>query len=140
MNTPAPKSLRWISIILLLWNLIGIGFFLSQYMMGPEDIAKMPATQQFLWTHMTARVWSAYAVAVGAGTIGAVGLLMRKGWALWLSALALIAVIIQFTNPTLLDVAGREGYGIMAFPLFIIAIAALQTWLAWRWRKAGWLS
>lgn len=127
---------RWIATLLLVWNLIGIGFFLTQYLMTPEDIAKLPSTEQFLWTHMTARVWIAYAVAVAAGTLGALGLVLRKGWALWLSALGLIAVIVQFTNPVLLKVASEQGVGIMAFPMFIIAVVAVQTWLAWRWRAA----
>ena len=134
MNTTAPKPLRWISIILLVWNLIGIGFFLSQYAMTAEDIAKLPSTQQFLWTHMSARVWTAYAVAVAAGTLGALGLVLRKGWALWLSALGLIAVIVQFTNPVLLKIASEQGMGIMTFPIVIVSIAGVQTWLAWRWR------
>ncbi len=136
----APRWIMGVSILLLLWNLIGVGFFFSQYAMTPDDIAKLPSTQQFLWTHMTTRVWIAYAVAVAAGTLGALSLMLRKGLALALSGLSLVAVIIQFTNPALLQVAKTEGFGIMGFPLCIIAIAAVQTALAWRWRAAGWLA
>lgn len=134
MDKALTNRVRWVGMILLIWNLIGVGFFISQFTMASADIARMPSTQHFLWTHMSAWVWIAYAVAVAAGTLGALGLVLRKGWAFWPSALGLIAVIIQFTNPALLQVASEQGMGIMAFPLFIIAIAAAQTWLAWRWR------
>ncbi len=139
MDIIPPKSLRWVAITLLLWNLIGVGFFVSQWRMDAHEIAKLPATQQFLWTHMTARVWIAYATAVFAGTFGAITLLLRRGAAFPLFALSLLALIVQFSNPVLLETAGREGYGIMAFPLFLITVGAVQLWLAHRWRRKGWL-
>jgi len=135
-----PGWLRWAALALLAWNIIGIGFFLSQYAMTPGEIAKLPETQRYLWSHMTLRVWIAYALAVCAGTGGAAALLLRRRSAVLLSAVSLIALVVQFTNPTLLEVAAREGPGIMAFPIFLIAVGAVQLSLAWSARTKGWLS
>lgn len=140
MQTTHPQALRWIAPGLLMWNLIGVVMFVSQWRMDAQDIAQMPSTQQFLWTHMTARVWIAYATAVIAGTLGAVALWRRHKVAVPLFAVSLLALIVQFTNPVLLETAAREGYGMMAFPLFLIGIGALQVLLAYRWRGKGWLA
>ncbi len=140
MNGRLPHWVKAVSILLLVWNLIGLGFFFSQYTMSPTDIAKLPALQQYLWTHMSVRVWSSYAIAVFAGTLGAIALMMRKSWAVGLFLISLVAVLVQFSNPVLLAAATTNGWGLMAFPAFIIFIAAVQFGLAWRWKRDGWLS
>lgn len=140
METNPPRALRWIALALLIWNLIGVVMFVSQWRMDVHEIAKMPSTQQFLWTHMTARVWIAYATAVTAGTLGALTLWLRRKAAFPLFGLSLAALIVQFSNPVLLETAGREGYGLMAFPVFLIMVGAVQLWLAHRCRGKGWLA
>lgn len=140
METNPPRSLRWIAIVLLVWNLIGVVMFVSQWRMDAHDIAALPSTQQFLWTHMTARVWIAYATAVTTGTLGALSLWRQRKAAVPLFALSLIALIVQFTNPVLLETAAREGYGLMAFPVFLIVVGAVQVWLARRLQGKGWLA
>lgn len=140
MQTPHPPALRWIALGLLIWNLIGVAMFVSQWRMDAQDIAQMPSTQQFLWTHMSARVWIAYATAVIAGTLGAAALWRRHKVAVPLFAVSLLALVIQFTNPVLLKTAAREGYGLMAFPLFLIGVGGAQLLLAYRWRSKGWLA
>jgi hypothetical protein len=139
MPSTAPGWFRVAAIILLIWNLIGVCFFISQWMMTGDDIAKLPLTQQFLWTHMTARVWVAYAAAVGAGALASIGLLLRKRCALPLFVVTLVALFVQFTNPTLLHVAATQGYGIMGFPIFLIVVGFGQLWLARLSRVRGWL-
>lgn len=140
MQTPPAPAVRWIALGLLIWNLIGVAMFVSQWSMDAQDIAQMPSTQQFLWTHMTPRVWIAYATAVTAGTLGAAALWRRHKVAVPLFAVSLLALVIQFTNPVLLETAAREGYGLMAFPVFLIGVGALQVLLALRWRGKGWLA
>jgi len=134
---------RWIliaSIVLLLWNLSGVAAFFSQWTMTAKDIAALPDIQQDMWNHATARGWTAYAVAVSAGTLGAIGLLLGRRWATPLFAISLIAVIVQFTAPNLIDIATTKDASIMAFPLFIFAMAVTQAALAWRWAKSGLLA
>ena len=140
MENSRPRWLLAASSLLLLWNLAGVVAFLSQWTMTARDIAALPEIQQDMWNHATAKSWIAYALAVSTGTLGAVGLLAAKRWALPLFAISLIAVIVQFTAPYLLEIATTKDASIMAFPLFIFAMAIAQTALAWRWTKAGLLA
>lgn len=82
LNTnAAPKWLLWVGILFLLWNLMGIGAFASQWSMSADDIGKLPPDQRDLWLAMPGWAWAAYAIGVVVGTLGAIGLLLRKWWA-----------------------------------------------------------
>jgi hypothetical protein len=139
-----PVRPRWLTaagVALLLWNLMGVGAFVSQWMMAADQLATLPPEQRAMWVSMPGWAWAAYAVAVFAGTAGAIGLLMRKGWAVPLFALSLIAVLVQFTYPFIIAGGLRTlGASALLFPLFIVAIGAIQAWLSARWRTAGWLN
>ena len=140
MENTAPRWLLWAGIALLLWNLMGIGAFVSQCMMSGDDIAKLPQTQQDLWNNMPSWAWAAYAVAVGAGTLGAIGVIMRKWWAVIAFALSLIAVAIQFSYPFLMADAARGGMAMMGLPIAIFIIALVQWLLSRSWQRKGWLA
>ena len=142
----ATERPRWVmiaSIILLLWNLIGIGSFVMQWNVAHNALESLPPAQQAMWKAMPGWAWGAYAIAVGAGAgaLGTIGLVMRKGWAVPLLALSLIAVLIQFFNAFVLqDGIATVGANAVYFPLFIIAVGIVQWVLALRWRGAGWLA
>jgi hypothetical protein len=139
MSGPAPRWLLWVSILLLLWNLTGLAAFVYQSEMSPKMIAALPPAQRDLWNAMPVWDWIAYAVAVNAGSIGAIGLLARKRWAVSLFALSIIAVIIQFSYPFLIARAITD-LGMAAFPLFILMMALLQWLLARNWQAKAWLT
>ncbi len=139
MQSTAPRWLLWVSILLLVWNVIGVIAFVSQFGINARDIAVSDDIQRDLWSHMQPYVWVAYAVAVAGGTLGAVGLLLKRRWAIWAYAVSLIAMIVQFTNPYLLHVASTRQASIMTFPMILIVIAAVQVMLVRHGRRAGWL-
>ncbi len=134
MQNTAPRWLLWVSIILLLWNLMGVGAFVSQWMMSADQLATLPPEQQAMWAKMPSWAWAAYAVAVFAGTAGAIGLLLRKKWAVPLFLLSLLSVLAQFAYPFIIA-GGLATLGTTAliFPAFIILVAILQ----WRFAVAG---
>lgn len=140
MENTAPRWLLWAGIILLLWNLMGVGAFVSQCMASAEDIAKLPQMQQDLWNNMPGWAWAAYAVAVVAGTLGAVGVIMRKWWAALLFALSLIAVLIQFSYPFLIANTAQGGMEMLGLPILIVVIAVVQWLLSRSWQRKGWLT
>jgi hypothetical protein len=140
MQSTAPRWLLWVSILLLVWNVIGIVAFISQFGMNARDIAVTDDIQRDLWSRMQPYVWVAYAVAVAGGTLGVVGLLLKQRWAILPYIVSLIAMIVQFTNPYLLHVANTRQMSIMTFPVILIAIAAVQVMLARHALKTGWLN
>ncbi len=129
------------SIVLLIWNLIGIGAFAAQWQMVMHGLDALPPEQQAMWRAMPGWAWAAYAIAVVSGALGALGLVLKKAWAVPLLALSLIAVLIQFFNAFVLqDGIATVGPDAVILPLAIIVIAIVQLWLARKWRAAGWLS
>jgi hypothetical protein len=124
----APRSMLIIGIILLLWNLMGVMAFVMQYMIDLDQLAKTdPATAQ-AFAMMPVWLWVVYAVAVGAGTLGAILLLMKKAAAATLFLVSLIAVLVQF-GYTLgaTDLVAQKGLVVAAgFPAFIVVVAVVQ--------------
>jgi hypothetical protein len=140
IQQPAPRWQFWVSILLLLWSLAGVAAFFGQYFAPPEAIAQLSAEEQAMWAQMPVWAWIAYAVAVGAGVLGAIGLLLRKRWAAICFAVSLAAVLIQFSYPFIIaNGLATLGAAAMIFPAFIIFMAGFQWWLASDWTRKGWL-
>ena len=139
MENPAPRWLIWVGIAFLLWNLMGIGAFASQWTMTDADVAALPQVQRDLWVSMPGWAWVAYAIGVGVGTLGAIGLLLRKWWAPLAFALSLIAVLVQFSHPFLFLQQAKGDMAMLAFPIFIVVMAIIQWQLSRAWQRKGWL-
>lgn len=135
----APRLLTWVGVLFLLWNLMGAGAFVSQWTMSAADIAALPQIQRDLWVGMPGWTWAAYAIGVGVGTLGSIGLLMRKWWAPLAFAFSLIAIIIQFSYPFLIAQGAQTDIAMLAFPIFIIVMAVVQWQLSRHWQRKRWL-
>ena len=140
MANTAPRWLFWAGIIMLIWNLIGMAAFASQWSMTQSDIATLPQMQQDLWNNMPGWAWVAYAVAVLAGTLGAIGVIRRKWWATIAFAFSLIGVAVQFSYPFFMTNAAEGGVAMMGLPIAIFIIAVIQWFLSRSWQAKGWLT
>lgn len=122
-----PRYFIVIAIVLLLWNLMGLAAFAMQYTADLTELAKSDPVTAQAFAAMPAWVWIAYAIAVGAGTLGAVLLLMKKAAAASLFLLSLIAVVVQFGYTFLgTDLLALKGPSVIAFPAFIVVMAVVQ--------------
>jgi hypothetical protein len=130
----APQFFILIAIMFLLWNLMGLASFVMQYMMDVNELAKTDPAGAKAFAAMPGWLWLVYAVAVLAGTGGAIALLMRKKAAVPLFLLSLVAVVVQFGYVFLAtDLIAAKGVVVaMAFPLLIFVIAIIQ----WRYATA----
>ena len=135
-----PKSFYGIAIAAILWNLFGVLAYLGQVTISPETIAELPLEQQALYQDIPIWATSAYAIAVNAGVIGSILLLMRRVWALYLFVVSFVGVIVQFSHamlmPNMLAVAGIAG---ALFSIVITVIAILLIWYAVYAKNQGWL-
>ena len=123
----APRSFTIIAIGLLIWNLIGVAAFAMQYTADLGALAKTDPYTARIFGEMPGWAWTAYAVAVGAGTLGATLLLLRKGAAVALFALSVIAGVVQFAYSFFgTDLLAVKGTSAAAFPAVILAIAVGQ--------------
>ena len=143
MNVAAPRPLGfWIvSVLALLWNLVGMAIFFMQINMPPEALAAMPAEQRALYESTPAWVNGAFAVAVFGGALGSAMLLMRKRLALPLLALSLLGVVVQMGYTYLMTPAFRVyGASGAILPALLVLIALFLVWFARRSLARGWIS
>lgn len=123
----SPRFFVTIGILLLLWNLMGVAAFIMQYTADLTVLARTDPTTAQAFAAMPGWVWGAYGVAVAAGTLGAVLLLMKKAVAATLFLVSLIAVIVQFGYTFLgTDLLAIKGSTSAAFPALIIIVAIVQ--------------
>ncbi|HEX8309585.1 MAG TPA: hypothetical protein VF645_14330 [Allosphingosinicella sp.] len=124
----------------LVWNGFGCFMYLTQVGMDPAEMARLPEVQQEVWRAMPAWAVGAYAIAVWAGLLGAIGLLLRRRWARLAFAASLAGVVVQFGWSFLGSrILAAMGPSALAFPAFIFLVVALLLWLSAVATKRGWL-
>lgn len=130
----APRSFIIIAIAFLLWNLMGVMSFVMQYLMDLNEMARTDPGGAKIFAAMPAWLWLVYAVAVLAGTAGALFLLLRRKAAISLFLLSLVAVVVQFGYVFVgTDIIAIKGVMVAtAFPILIFFIAIVQ----WRYASA----
>lgn len=135
-----PKSLRVIAALGLLWNLIGVLMFLLTVMMTPEQVAAMPAEQRQLIEATPSWLNVLFGVAVAAGTLGALGLLLLKRWSVPLLLLSLVAAVLQvvgsFAATPAWSLLGPSG---LVMPALVLLIATGLWLYARKAATRGWL-
>ena len=139
MEAP-PKWYTPVTIIALLWNLLGCVAFLSDVMMTPEGVARLSAAQQALYSSRTAWAVAATAIAVWGGAAGSLGLILRKRWAMALLIASLVGLTIQdfglFVLTNAATLAGRAAFVIQGL-VFLIALGLVV--LARKAASRGWI-
>lgn len=134
-----PKWYLPVSLLALLWSLMGCAAYLSDVMLTADDIAAMDATQQALYNSRPAWAVAATAVAVWGGAAGCVGLIMRKRWSAVLLELSLAGVIVQDIGLFILSGVNPGGF-VMAMQGFVLLIAILLVVLSRKAISRQWIS
>jgi len=112
----------------LAWNLIGVFFYYSHVTMSPEALAKMTEAQQSFFLATPTWATAAFALAVNAGALGSLFLLLRKTWAVPMFILSLVAIIVQDVDAFVMrDAFGISGINSIIIPsmVFVIGVALL---------------
>lgn len=129
LNAKPPVSYNIIAAVFLAWNLIGLMFYYQQMTLTPETMSSMGAE---IAAFMEATpVWanSGYAIAVNAGVLASIALLLRKSWALPLYGLSFVGVLTQdFDAFVLRDVAAVWGSSAYYVPSAVIVIGLIELW------------
>ena len=143
MENQTVKVPTWywvVAIIFLLWNLMGVGSFLSQTMMTDEMMQSLSVAEQELYSSYPFWTYIAFAVAVFGGTIGSIGLLLRKKWTKMAFIISLIAIVPQMTYGIFFtDTSLVYGAAAMVMPVMIVVVGFFLVWYAGSVTKRGWL-
>ncbi len=135
-STKPPVWFWIVSVLALIWNGMGVMAYLARAYATDEMIAALPEEQQaeFLVEHPT---WytAAFAIAVFAGALGCIALLLRKKIAYILFVLSGLSAIIQhiylFMN---VDIPS------MVMPIMIIVVCLFLIWFSKNSISKGWIS
>lgn len=140
MATRVPASFRIVSILGLLWNLVGVTMFFLQTGLAAEEIAAMPEGQRVVYEAMPSWLAVFYGLSVFAGALGSLGLVLRRRWATPLLAVSLVSVLVQMVAVYALTPAWQaSGASGLPMTLLITGIAVFLFWYARRAAVRGWL-
>ncbi len=135
-----PRSFYIIGIAALIWNLIGVMTYVMQVTMSDAAMAALPAEQQAFIQNSPVWVTAAYAIAVNAGALGCVLLLVRQSWAFLVLVVSFAGIVIQnlygYFMGGAVDVYGAAGVGLS---VAVMAIGAFLIWYAKDATDKGWL-
>lgn len=92
LKTKPPVWFWIVSVLALIWNLIGVSFYLMDAYMRDETIAGLSETQKNIIESQPSWVIGAYALAVFGGALGCIALLIRKKWAKQLFVVSFVAM------------------------------------------------
>lgn len=139
--TATPKWLKPVAVVALIWNLIGCAAFVMDLRLTPEDVAKLSAAQQAMYAARPA--WSVVAtgIAVCAGALGCIGIIIGKRWAYPLLLLSLLGVILQ--DVSLFGMSGaasQAGSTAVVLQCVVLIVALGLVLLASKAKRSGWLS
>jgi hypothetical protein len=133
MGARAPAWLRIVAALGLVWNCFGIyNYLLTVGVVGgrPSAAGGMPA-----W------VTGAFAIAVFAGALGCLGLLMLKRWSKLLFVLSLLAVLaVDLWTFALSGMGGLMTSAEMGVTIAVVLVSLFFVWLAYSADGKGWLS
>jgi len=136
-----PKSFYWIAGIALVWNLFGVMAYINQVTMSPEMLAALPDATRTFFENQPSWVTGVYAIAVNAGALGCVLLLLRKSWAVPVFIVSLVCVLLQFSyNYLIADGMAVFGRSSVAVPISITVIGAGLVKYSMDAKAKGWLS
>lgn len=93
--TKPPLWFAALAAFALLWNLAGLFAVIADLQLSAAEIAALPAAQQALYAARPGWAVAASLVAVIGGTLGCLGLLLRRRWALVLLLASLAGVVLQ---------------------------------------------
>jgi hypothetical protein len=142
-TTKATTAFWVIAGVLLVWNIIGLMFYYQQSTLTPEIMMDLGLTPQQMAHITNTPAWghSGYAIAVNAGVLGAILLLLRKAWAIPMFVISLVGALVQDLDAFILrDAIEAWGTSGIALPLIVIVVCGFEIWYSRSAKAKGWLS
>ena len=139
-ETRLPAWYWIVSVIALLWMMIGLASLVMDFLMDEATLMQMSAPQRELYETRPQWIFLVYALAIFSGLLGTLGLLMRQRWSLPVLVVSLLAALVQFGYTLfVMDAIGLIGAAAaLPFPLLIIAIGVFLVWFSRHARVQGW--
>jgi len=146
--TNKPPVWFWIlTILLLLWGMMGIYVYYDFVTSTPESMTKYVTAGTYSQAYadylLAQPAWatSIFALAVTSGILGAVSLVLRRTWAVPLYMLSLLCIIFSLGKTFLLDKAHNlMSGGQIGMEGVVLSLGILSVWIALKAKNNGWLN
>ena len=139
-----PSMAFWvIGGLLAVWNLSGLYMYYQMSITTPEQLEVAGYGAQQIAHILGTPKWahSAYAIAVNAGVLGVIFLLLRKAWAIPMFVLSLVGALLQDLDAYVLRGALEHFDAVwLVIPITVIVICAFEIWYSRRAKAKGLLS
>ncbi len=139
-STKPPVWFWVIGVIALLWNLMGVNAYLQQAYRTEAFTSMLTSEQLDMVNSTPAWAIGAFAIAVFAGALGCIALLLRKNWAKSLFLLSLIGIIVQMIYNLFISKAMEVyGPGAVVMPILVMLVGIFLVWYSKRSIIKGWI-
>ena len=135
----APTWFFVLAAIALAWNLLGAFAVIMNFMITPEEIAMLPLEQQQMYADSPK--WATYAslVAVIAGSLGCLCLLLKKELSKPLFLLSIVGLVLQDIGIfVIVDAVSVMGSGVLFMQIFVFIMAVGLYFLSTIASRNGW--
>ena len=134
-NNKPPVWFWIVSVLALLWNLMGVGAYLSPHFMTDEMIAELEPQLQYEMAYEHPAWYTAlFALAVFGGVLASIALLIRKKWAYFLFIISFICATIQQIY-YVMEVKGTDKI----MPTMIIIVCIFLIWFSKKAISKTWI-
>ena len=138
-NTP-PRWFTVVSVLAIIWNVLGCMAYVAHVSMTPETIAALPEAERALYEASPVWVNGAFAIAVWGGLLGTVLLALRRKQAFPVLLVSLLGVLAQhaysFGATGIVEVYGMQA---IVMPLVVIIASNALVVLSRRADAQGWM-
>ncbi len=136
-----PTSFYIISGAALVWNLIGVMNYVVQVTITQEALNTLPEAERLLLENAPVWATSAFAIAVNAGALGCLLLLLRQTWAYPVLITSLAGIVVQMSHSFFIANAIEiYGSGDLMLSAIIIVIGIFLVWYAKGAKEKGWIN
>ena len=141
LDREAPKWFMVVSVVLLIWNLLGVMAYIAQVTMSPESLAALPDEQRQLYESTPAWATAAFAIAVNCGALGCLLLVLKRNLAGLFLQLSLAGVLVQMVHSFFMSNSFEVfGPGGLVMPVMVIVVAICLVILAAKAKALRWTS
>jgi len=136
-----PVHLWIVGVLALLWSVMGAFDYLATKLELESYMSKFTPEQLAYFYSIPAWMTVFWAFGVWGGFAGAIGLLLRKNWAVWAYVVSIAGLFVStIYNFGITDGAEVMGSEAVVFTIVIWILALLLLWYSWAQAKRGVLS
>lgn len=143
MSSSKVKPPVWfwvVSVLALLWNLVGVASYLIDAYLSIEQLEAMTQEMRELYEGRPAWVTACFAIAVFGGTLASIALLLRKKWARPIFIISLISAIAQFVHWLFMTNSSNVyGAGVYVMPILVVLFGTYEIFFSKQGIEKGWL-